>query len=381
MAVWSRGKLAMLSKFGTQIRYNYNAFGQRIRKTYSGSTDYRCEFCYDESGRLVCETKYSDSGSVIDKIIYLYDVNSIIGMVHTLNGVESTYYFQRNLFGDVIGIYNTSGVKVGGYAYDAWGNHTVTLDTNGIATRNPIRYRGYYYDTETQLYYLNARYYNPEWRRFISPDDTAYLDPESVNGLNLYCYCGNDPVNYADPSGNSIILTLALIGLGVGIGIGLGYAAYTDYQDDSSINGSVGWQTYLGSAIVGGAIGAGLGFGIGYFGPSIASFLGGSFSFALPTFGTLSIGGATALVGGATVTVTGAQILGVVAALGIVFFSKPNSGPIRFSDGTGIDPLTGKHVTEPDRAYEIYRLLNDSIKKANWRKWMKGKGWRTNHLK
>ena len=117
MAVWSRGKLAMLSKFGTQIRYNYNAFGQRIGKTYSGSTDYSCEFCYDESGRLVCETKYSDSGSMIDKIIYLYDVNSIIGMVHTLNGVESTYYFQRNLFGDVIGIYNTSGVKVGGYAY------------------------------------------------------------------------------------------------------------------------------------------------------------------------------------------------------------------------------------------------------------------------
>ena len=201
MAVWSRGKLAMLSKSGTPIKYNYNALGQRINKTYSGSTDYSCEFSYDASGRLVCETKYSDSGSVIDKIIYLYDVNSIIGMVHTLNGVESTYYFQRNLFGDVIGIYNTNGVKVGGYAYDAWGNHAVTLDTNGIATRNPIRYRGYYYDTETKLYYLNARYYNPEWRRFISPDSTEYLDPESVNGLNLYCYCNNDPVNYADPSG------------------------------------------------------------------------------------------------------------------------------------------------------------------------------------
>ena len=338
----------MLSKSGTQIRYNYNAFGQRIRKTYSGTTDYRCEFCYDESGRLVCETKYSDSGSVIDKIIYLYDVNSIIGMVHTLNGVESTYYFQRNLLGDVIGIYNTNGVKVGGYAYDAWGNHAVTLDTNGIATRNPIRYRGYYYDTETKLYYLNARYYNPEWRRFISPDDTAYLDPESVNGLNLYCYCGNDPVNYADPSGNSIILTLALIGLGVGIGIGLGYATYTDYQDDSSINGSVGWQTYLGSAIVGGAIGAGLGFGIGYFGPSIASFLGGSFSFALPTFGTLSMGGATALVGGATVTVTGAQILGVAVALG--------AGVLIFDKGSGA--RMGHNQHEKQMWNEAKRLRN-----------------------
>ena len=74
-----------------------------------------------------------------------------------------------------------------------------------MAKSNPIRYRGYYYDRETDLYYLNARYYNPQWRRFISPDDTGYLDPESPNGLNLYCYCNNDPVNYCDPSGHSAL--------------------------------------------------------------------------------------------------------------------------------------------------------------------------------
>ena len=86
----------------------------------------------------------------------------------------------------MVAIYSTTGTKVGGYAYDAWGNCTVTLNTNGIATKNPIRYRGYYYDEDTKLYYLNARYYSPEWRRFISPDDTGYLDPENPNGLNLY---------------------------------------------------------------------------------------------------------------------------------------------------------------------------------------------------
>ena len=53
----------------------------------------------------------------------------------------------------------------------------------------------YYSDDDAGLYYCNARYYSPKWRRFISPDDTAYLDPKSVNGLNLYCYCNNDPVN------------------------------------------------------------------------------------------------------------------------------------------------------------------------------------------
>ena len=72
-----------------------------------------------------------------------------------------------------------------------------------MTQRNPIRYRGYYYDRETGLYYLNARYYNPQWRRFISPDSPDYLDPETPNGLNLYAYCNNDPVNYADPSGHT----------------------------------------------------------------------------------------------------------------------------------------------------------------------------------
>ena len=181
-------------------------------------TGYGQTFCYDQSGRLIREGKsseyYGEEGSS-DSIVYLYDANSIIGMVYTADGATNTYYFQRNLLGDVIGIYDTSGAKVGGYAYDAWGNCTITLNTNGIATRNPIRYRGYYYDTDTNLYYLNARYYSPELRRFISPDDTAYLDPETPNGLNLYCYCNNDPVNCVDPSGcmpKWLSTTLKIIG-------------------------------------------------------------------------------------------------------------------------------------------------------------------------
>ena len=64
------------------------------------------------------------------------------------------------------------------YAYDAWGNCTAS---GSMAPINPIRYRGYYYDEDTKLYYLNARYYSPEFRRFISPDNTDYLDPENVN--------------------------------------------------------------------------------------------------------------------------------------------------------------------------------------------------------
>ena len=121
----------------------------------------------------------------------------------TTGGVTSTYYFQRNLQGDVVAIYNKNGTLKAKYLYDAWGNCTISSETTDydVANANPIRYRGYYYDSDTGLYYCNARYYSPKWRRFTSPDDTFFLHPENVNGLNLYCYCGNDPLNRCDPSG------------------------------------------------------------------------------------------------------------------------------------------------------------------------------------
>ena len=131
----------------------------------------------------------------------------------------------------MIAIYNTEGDLQCKYNYDAWGNHRVgnarneliydsatgviaTGYENHIAILNPIRYRGYYYDTETQLFYCNSRYYSPEICRFISPDSIEYLDPQSIDGLNLYAYCGNDPVNKCDLSGNFAISTF-LIGLAV----------------------------------------------------------------------------------------------------------------------------------------------------------------------
>ena len=61
-------------------------------------------------------------------------------------------------------------------------------------------------------------------------------------------------------------------------------------------------------------------------------------------------------------------------------FSKPNSGRIRFSDDDiGIDPKTGEEVTQ-ERVREVYKSIKDPIKKAKWKKWMKGKGWRRCHL-
>ena len=88
-----------------------------------------------------------------------------------------TYYFEKNLQGDIIAIYTENGTKIGSYTYDAWGNCTVstesgttTIQKRIVRTLNPFRYRGYYYDTETGLYYLQSRYYNPQWGRFLNAD-------------------------------------------------------------------------------------------------------------------------------------------------------------------------------------------------------------------
>ena len=148
------------------------------------------------------------------------------------------------------------------YIYDAWGNCTIAGETtnNALAHANPIRYRGYYYDDDTGLYYCNARYYSPKWRRFISPDDTAYLDPENVNGPNLYCYCNNDPVNFVDPSGHLAFFVLTAI---IGAAVGIGVTAAVDYISDGEFNLHWGW--YVGAGLLGATIGAGFGMAVSYY--------------------------------------------------------------------------------------------------------------------
>ena len=94
------------------------------------------------------------------------------------------------------------------YWYDVWGNHKVVdsngneiTDANHIGNLNQFRYRGYYFDRETGLYFLQTRYYDPEIGRFLNRDSVNYADPGTINGLNLYAYCLNNPIEYVDPTG------------------------------------------------------------------------------------------------------------------------------------------------------------------------------------
>ena len=110
-------------------------------------------------------------------------------------------------------VLDSNGNKVVEYDYDVWGNHTVSGSNTALGSLNPFRYRGYFYDTDTGLYYLQTRYYDPEAGRFISPDSVQYANPEAVNGLNLYAYCGNNPVMYIDPTGRFWEIALAIAAL------------------------------------------------------------------------------------------------------------------------------------------------------------------------
>ena len=110
------------------------------------------------------------------------------------------------MFGDIIAIYNSYGARVARYAYDAYGvckvmssGGAVNTDKDFVGNINPFRYRGYYYDVETKLYYLQSRYYDPAIGRFLNADSLEYLDPETAGGLNLYAYCNGNPVMYVDP--------------------------------------------------------------------------------------------------------------------------------------------------------------------------------------
>ena len=133
------------------------------------------------------------------------------------------YMLRKDILGNIIGILDKNGVVIVKYKYDGWGRHKVlnasgnelTLDnctaTNKVGILNPFRYRSYYYDTETGLYYLQTRYYDSEVGRFITIDDISYLAPDTINGLNLYAYCNNNPVMNVDPEGNSSVSMSTII--------------------------------------------------------------------------------------------------------------------------------------------------------------------------
>ena len=130
---------------------------------------------------------------------YSYDINvNRFG----LEWEGTKYYYVFNGQRDVIGITDLRDRLAVSYTYDAWGKLLSTGGDNpALAAANPIRYRGYYYDIESGLYYLGSRYYDPETGRFINADEYITGVDGSTQGYNLFSYCFNNPINMSDETG------------------------------------------------------------------------------------------------------------------------------------------------------------------------------------
>ena len=238
---WTQGRRLATAKVGsTNISYTYDMAGVRSSKTV-GSTKYNFTTL---SGLVIRQT---GGGKTID---FVYDENNQ-PLAMKYNG--KVYYYVLNAQGDVVRIVDGSRNVVASYSYDPWGK---LLSSSGtLANVNPLRYRGYYYDSETGFYYLQSRYYDPAIGRFINADSYASTDATGLLSTNMFAYCENDPVNRSDPTGEVAPILIAMAG---GAMVGLAeqfmtdviYAMVTGQPLDACFS-SVG--TYVSSA-VGGAM-------------------------------------------------------------------------------------------------------------------------------
>jgi len=199
---WENGRI--LKKINTSdksVQMSYDSNGMRTQKSVDGV---KTNYYYDSNKNLIALVKGNDT------LLFYYDSD---GSATSFSYNGTMYFYVKNLQGDVIRIIDLAGTEVASYVYDSWGNIKDTKGDTTVRELNPIRYRGYVYDTETSLYYLQSRYYDPFTGRFLNADDFTYTSlTGSVLSSNLYSYCENNSVNNIDNSGYStlsIILNIA----------------------------------------------------------------------------------------------------------------------------------------------------------------------------
>ena len=177
---------------GGYYDYVYNDQGLRIQKR-----DYRgvaWNYTYD-GDKLIRET------SINGTLDFLYDeYGNLYGLV---KDNSEKYLYIRDSLQNILGIADINGKIVVKYNYDAWGTVSITQDTSssGIGSLNPFRYKGYYYDGESGMYYCKTRYYVPLWGRWLNADSPKNLVVTNANMINFYGYCSNNPINFQDEKG------------------------------------------------------------------------------------------------------------------------------------------------------------------------------------
>ena len=229
---WEKGRqLKQMSKSGMTVEFKYDHNGLRTQKKVT-------------SGGEVTVTDYTLHGKLVthltrgsDEMHFFYDAQSRPAMVK-FNG--ALYSYVHNLQGDIVGILDNAGSLVVEYKYDAWGKPTLvrTLTTayEALAELNPFRYRGYVYDEEISLYYLQRRFYNHRIGRFINED---VITGDALLGKNAYCYCTNSPVNFFDFSGKIAITAFFAVKLSGAIIGGIAGFVGSVVSDLISNNGDI----------------------------------------------------------------------------------------------------------------------------------------------
>ena len=248
--------------------------GKVVRETITTSMDTTTlDFFYDESGRPFA-FNYTPEGST-----------------------PNTYYYILNLQGDVVQIIDEGGVLQAEYVYSPWGE--IISAEGDLAEINPLRYRGYYYDSETGFYYLRSRYYDPENHRFINADTYASTDSGDAISCNMFAYCQNNPVMLGDENGEIAgWLVRAIVGAAVGTITGAISALVTGGSaKDVLSSAAVGFVT-------GGIVGATGSMKAGKIvGRAVASAINGGYTYYSARKAGASVGGA-ALAAGASAAIS-----------------------------------------------------------------------------
>ena len=376
--------------------FTYNASGIRTSKTYYINTKCQCE-----AGKCECEncncnesftTQFFLNGNKIIKqhdccndLTFYYGADGITGFhikssnaIYNGENLNHYFYYKKNLQGDIIGIIDSNSEEIVKYVYDAWGNHKAinaktgdSLDISSIesytntsnivqfiAIKNPFRYRSYYYDFETGLYYLNSRYYDPEIGRFINADNISVLSEgkEFINGLNLFAYCNNNPIMRSDESGEAwwdwlfaalvaivtvalvVVVTIATAGVGTAIAgaLGGGVAA-------TIFGGAVG------GAITGAITGAIIGSGISIIGQGLTN------GFDNINWSQVGI---DALIGAASGFVTGAITGAISSTIKVLNAAKAWASTTTKSSLKVMSEHYTKHVIQEGQQHIVKNILN-----------------------
>ncbi len=206
---WEAGRsLSSMENGSTAISFTYDDEGIRTSKTTNGVT----------TSYTSIDGRITNQNNGTNQIYFRYDKNNNLTGLN-LNGTE--YIYVKNAQGDITGILDKGGKQVVSYTYDTWGKveRISGSSADTVGKLNPMRYRGCYEDTETQLFYVCSRYYDPEISRFINADVPEMMGlSDHILVTNLFTYCYNNPVNYADSTG---YIAANVIGAAIGAVIGV----------------------------------------------------------------------------------------------------------------------------------------------------------------